>query len=286
MDRRGVKLIEPELRATAALYREIFDDGPSALWVEDWSAVGHAVDRLIQDGVSEWRAYFADHPEFVAHAYNMVVSLECSNANLKIYGAQSKEVLLSKSSAQEVLPTELSCFADILIAMIEGHTDGVFESIDDRVDGTPFLVRTRFVIPPAYRSDWARVLYSLEDITEQRAADLALRASEERLQQATELAGLGHCIWDAVEDQCLYCSEEYARLHGLNVEAYMERAATIDRPFSMVHPEDRDKIGELYKRLRDGEPFECEYRTLSPTGEIRFVHEIAKPIRDSQSTLR
>jgi prevent-host-death family protein len=42
---------------------------------------------------------------------------------------------------------------------------------------------------------------TLHDITERKKAEEELARSEERLRQATELAGLGHCIWDSIEDR-------------------------------------------------------------------------------------
>jgi signal transduction histidine kinase len=48
---------------------------------------------------------------------------------------------------------------------------GVVESVDDRMDGTELLVRTRYAIRPAHRHGWSRVIYVLEDITEREHAE-------------------------------------------------------------------------------------------------------------------
>ena len=104
-----------------------------------------------------------------------------------------------------------------------------------------------------------------------------LAQSERRLQQATRLVKLGHYVWDAIEDRCLYCSPEHARIHGLSVEDYIANASTLDGPFAMVHPEDRAEVQALFRALREGQEFELEYRVVTPTGQVRHIREMTRP---------
>jgi PAS domain S-box-containing protein len=122
-------------------------------------------------------------------------------------------------------------------------------------------------------------------IGKSRRAESALRESEERLRQATQLAGLGYYVWDAVADRCLYCSEEHARIHGTTVEEYISRACTIDGEFLFTHPEDRQRVRAAFKALRAGHPIEMEYRVLTSDGETRHVREIARPVFDDGGTV-
>lgn len=73
--------------------------------------------------------------------------------------------------AATVVPTEIEGFAQVLTEFIEGKWGGVVESVDDRMDGTEILVRTRYAIRPAHRHGWSRVIYVLEDITEREHAE-------------------------------------------------------------------------------------------------------------------
>ena len=118
------------------------------------------------------------------------------------------------------------------------------------------------------------------DITDRKRAEEALRESEERLQQAADLVGLGYWDWNAVTDKCIFCSEENARIHGLTVQAYIDSSAKLDGEFRMVHPEDREFVRDRFAALRNGDGFDMEYRILAPNGDVRHVREIGHAVFD------
>ncbi len=119
-----------------------------------------------------------------------------------------------------------------------------------------------------------------DEIVARELAQRTLKESDERLRQATQMARLGYYIWDAVEDRCIYCSDENARMHGLTADQYMDKASGLDGEFTLTHPEDRAAVKAGMEALRRGEIFEMEYRTISPNGDIRFLREIAHPVFD------
>ena len=120
----------------------------------------------------------------------------------------------------------------------------------------------------------------VQDLSDRKQAEEALRVSEDRLKQAIQLSGLGYVVWDAVEDKCIYCSEEYARIHGTSIEDYLARSSDLEGELLFTHPDDRESVRAGLKALRAGRDFDMEYRVITPSGETRYVHEVAKPIFD------
>ena len=123
------------------------------------------------------------------------------------------------------------------------------------------------------------------EIEERKQAEATLRESEERLQQAIHLSGVGYWVWDAIEDRCLYCSEEHARIHGTTVDDYLARCSKLDGDFPFTYSEDREKLKAAFRALQSGRDFELEYRVITPSGEVRHVREFAKPIFDASGTV-
>lgn len=280
-ERPSSKSAEERLRASEARYREIFNDGPSALWIEDWSAIKHMLDRLARDGVKDWRAYFTDNRDRLAEAYDMAISVECSNANLGLYGAPNQEALLATAIASDVLPTEIDAFADILIRFIEGASDGVVESLDERMDGPKIMIRTRYVIPPSYRHDWSRVVYSLEDVTERNAAEEALRKNETLFKQSERIASLGYWESDEITGKLVACSEQFARIFGMTVDEALTVFTSFEADVEFVHSDDHEHYETtVNEAAAQAKGYEIEYRILTRSGAVRHVHRIAEPMHN------
>jgi PAS domain S-box-containing protein len=101
-----------------------------------------------------------------------------------------------------------------------------------------------------------------------KTAQDALKASEQRLRLALDIAGIGIWEWDMVSDQVAWDQRQF-ELFGLpKVEGNIPLSATTD----VIHPDDREMLTETAKKVFEGgESALSEFRVVHPDGSIRWL---------------
>ena len=125
------------------------------------------------------------------------------------------------------------------------------------------------------------------DITERKRAEEEARERETLLTHAAEIAGLGHWVWDEIEDRCVSCSAQLARIFGFaSPEAYVAASQSYEASCTQIHPDDWERYdAHVRATYRDRSPFEIEYRIVRLDGEVRHVRELSEPILDESGRL-
>jgi len=146
-----------------------------------------------------------------------------------------------------------------------------------RTDGT--YVWTRSVVFPVRDSRGAvrQLAYLVEDITEQKRAEEALRESEALVRQLAE--NIQDAFWMVAADfrVLLYASPAAERLWGPAMEAIRENPM---RVLDAVHPDDRALVAAYLPPNRILEPAEIQFR-VPHAGGIRWLRVRVIPIRDA-----
>ena len=127
-----------------AYARALFEDSPSSIWVEDFSAIKQRMDGLRDRGIVDFRRYTATHPQFVMRCLADVRVLDVNRKALTMYGAPDKSSLLNGLSAvlkEDLLPQ----FSEELIGLWYGHLRQQREVINYTLKGEALsLVSTTF----------------------------------------------------------------------------------------------------------------------------------------------
>jgi PAS domain S-box-containing protein len=77
-----------------------------------------------------------------------------------------------------------------------------------------------------------------------------------------------------------YWSPELFRIHGLDPTG---KAPTVQEYLALVHPEDREFMANLIKRiLEEASPFAPTKRIVRPDGEVRYIRCVAAPVLENQ----
>jgi PAS domain S-box-containing protein len=113
------------------------------------------------------------------------------------------------------------------------------------------------------------------EITTLKEQEDALRQQNMVFEQAELIAGIGHWMWDEVNDTSLFCSEGLARIFGRTVEDYLAVTSKPGGEFEWVYPDDWQSFREKNELLvKTGERYSSEHRIIRPDGEIRWIREI------------
>jgi PAS domain S-box-containing protein len=89
-----------------------------------------------------------------------------------------------------------------------------------------------------------------------------------------EIAYLGYCEWDYEHDRVKTCTQTYADMFGMTIEAVIASQSSWDKAIAQLHPDDRAHYTESYRNRLGAGAHEVEYRIIRADGEIRHIKEI------------
>jgi PAS domain S-box-containing protein len=114
---------------------------------------------------------------------------------------------------------------------------------------------------------------TVQDITDRKRAEEALRQSQFYLSEGERLAHIGS--W-AFNDSGHYWSDELYKICGLDPK---NGAPTVEQYLDLVHPQDRASTAESIKlMLEEHRGFDQVERIIRPDGQLRYLRAVAVPV--------
>lgn len=116
-----------------------------------------------------------------------------------------------------------------------------------------------------------RFVGAVQDVTERKEAEEALRISKERLRYALDAAGMvGTWDWHIPSD-ILYADAKFAEMFSVDPDLAAQGAARTDFQ-SHIHPDDVERVAQATRHaIATGEKYSQEYRLLLRDGSLRWV---------------
>ncbi|HIK45737.1 MAG TPA: PAS domain S-box protein, partial [Leptolyngbyaceae cyanobacterium M65_K2018_010] len=120
-----------------------------------------------------------------------------------------------------------------------------------------------------------QVLIVVRDLTDHKRAEMALQDSESRFRQLAEAVQQGFFVYESSTGQYSYQNPAYWEICGIEPGAGLDG---MGHWLARIHPEDRLRIEAALEREQQGEPFDQEYRYITPDGELRWLRSRAFPL--------
>ncbi len=118
---------------------------------------------------------------------------------------------------------------------------------------------------------------SEQALERERDARVAAQDAHRDLARAQELSGVGSWDWDVGSDTVTWSDHMFV-LAGADPGRL---TPSIPSFLEMVHPEDRDRVGELIQRAYETKAdLDYECRLLRPDGTVRTVHALGETVTD------
>jgi PAS domain S-box-containing protein len=126
--------------------------------------------------------------------------------------------------------------------------------------------------------DRARLVQcNIRNISARKAAQEALRESEERFRLITETMTEVFWIADVPIEKMLYVNPAYELVWGRSCKSFYENPRSF---LDAVHPADLERVLATLEIEKAGQPFDHKYRITRPDGSIRWIWDRGFPTQD------
>jgi PAS domain S-box-containing protein len=133
------------------------------------------------------------------------------------------------------------------------------------------------------RGELVSILSLVLDVSERARAEAAVKESEARLRLGLTAGRTGLWDWDIRRDKVVW-SEQLFDLHGM---APGEFGGTVEAFAKLIHPGDEARVNAaLQATLRDGAPYQIDFRIVRPDGAVRWLSTTGQVIFDNGQPAR
>ena len=195
----------------------------------------------------------------------------------RIYGSKATD-LVGTSVHELPVPELRGRDAAVFARVVAGEAVFRHETRHRRRDGSLLDLSFNAVPLRDARGEIVGATGTARDITEERAAAIALHEGIEKLRLAVDAADLFYWEWDAANDR-LQWGRNPASLLGVQ-DGHVLRWSDY---LQLVHPEDRERYVADTRKAWDGaEPYSAEYRVIGREGQVTWIAAHAKTVVDAQ----
>jgi len=244
------------------------------------AAERRAAEHAVSESEKRFRAVVEDQTDLICRFTPDGLLTFVNEAFCRFHGKRSDELIgahffqaLSKEDAAVPLSYINSLPADEPVVSFDHR----LHSPDDQVVWHQYRVRRLF----QGKGDTREFQAVIQDITQRKQSEQALRASEEKYHSLID--HIPDVVWTANSNRDLiYISGNVVKVLGYSSEELLGGQSWLDR----IHPEDAARVGQAYQKLfSDGEKFDVEYRICRKDGGWIWLHNRALTTRPGEGIM-
>nr|WP_166181214.1 EAL domain-containing protein [Altererythrobacter segetis] len=246
----------------------------------EWTKTLAPLEEPLSEGEARLRAIFDSLPD--------CVTIFDEAARLKYVNSRGLELLQASDMNALVGSDYLALSPQDLVEWLEVHQKVLAgESVISTYEITGMAGRRRNIeahsVPICFPDGSQGNMCIARDITERRAAEDALRSSEERLRLVQDATGLAH--FEAGADGVAHCSPSFLRQLGLPDDS--PTAMKFVDWIHLVHPQDQERLRAVERNLGESDSAQCEFRiNRADTDEVRWISSTLKLECDERGMVR
>ena len=142
----------------------IFQLAPIALWIEDWSEIGHLFGEWRAQGITDLREFLSEDLQHVRQCVEKIRILDVNQATLTLFEARDLAHLIAH--LPDIFRDEMyNLQIDGLVAVWNGELQFASEQVNYSITGKRIDIQLRGQILPDAEHDLSRILVTTEDIT-------------------------------------------------------------------------------------------------------------------------
>ena len=237
------KQMEDHLKIEEARYRGLFEYSPISIWEEGFSEGRKFIDELKKEGITDFYKYFTDNHEQLIKLVGLIKILDVNNETVRMLKAESKQQV--KEGLNQIFTSEsVETFKKEISSLANGETKFAYESRQKNFQNEIQDIYVTLSIAPGFENTWGKIFVSVNDTTDQKKSQEAIKISEANLRSLIE--GRHEAIWSIDTNYNLlivndFFRKTYQKVYGIELKKGMQALEMLDEKLKKIWKPKYDK---------------------------------------------